>query len=52
MVIKLQNTLTNKNAETIAQVMQTANRLIKFNKSLLFLSKIENKIAVRKKTTK
>lgn len=38
-----ENRLNDADAETIAQVMQTATRLIQLNKSLLLLSKIENK---------
>lgn len=38
-----ENTLTDEEAITVAQVLQTTNRLAKYNKSLLMLSKIENK---------
>jgi len=38
-----ENRLNDTDAETIAQVMQTTTRLIQLNKSLLLLSKIENK---------
>lgn len=38
-----ENRLGDADAETVGQVMETITRLKQFNKSLLFLSKIENK---------
>ena len=35
--------LSDADAETIAQVMQTTDRLVQYNKALLLLSKIENR---------
>ncbi len=38
-----ENNLTDADAQTIFQVMQTTARLVQYNKTLLLLSKIENK---------